>query len=113
MGAFEYTALDAQGRERKGLIEGDTPKHVRQLLRDKQLLPMDIQETAQRELKKSRARSAGREISSRTPPGRGASGSASSPIVTRSCARATTAAQYPGQCAMLPTMPSGHCGAPR
>ena len=56
MGAFEYTALDAQGRERKGLIEGDTPKHVRQLLRDKQLLPMEIQETAQRELKKSRAR---------------------------------------------------------
>ena len=55
MGAFEYTALDAQGRERKGLIEGDTPKHVRQLLRDKQLLPMEIQETAQRELKRSRA----------------------------------------------------------
>ena len=56
MGAFEYTALDAQGRERKGLIEGDTPKHVRQMLRDKHLLPMEIQETAQRELKKSRAR---------------------------------------------------------
>jgi general secretion pathway protein F len=55
MGAFEYTALDAQGRERKGLIEGDTPKHVRQLLREKQLLPMEIQETAQRELKRSRA----------------------------------------------------------
>ena len=56
MGAFEYTALDAQGRERKGLIEGDTPKHVRQLLRDKQLLPMEIQETAEQELKKGRAR---------------------------------------------------------
>src|ERR1700678_2522700 len=56
MGAFEYTALEAQVRERKGLIEGDTPKHVRQLLREKHLLPMDIQETAQRELKKSRAR---------------------------------------------------------
>jgi general secretion pathway protein F len=54
MGAFEYTALDAQGRERKGLIEGDTAKHVRQLLRDKQLLPMDIQETAAQELKQSR-----------------------------------------------------------
>jgi general secretion pathway protein F len=54
MGAFEYTALDAQGRERKGLIEGDTPKHVRQLLREKQLLPMDIVETAQQELKQSR-----------------------------------------------------------
>src|SRR5271165_5463541 len=56
MGAFEYIALDAQGRERKGLIEGDTPKHVRQLLRDKQLLPMEIQEAAQRELKQGRAR---------------------------------------------------------
>jgi general secretion pathway protein F len=56
MGAFEYIALDAQGRERKGLIEGDTPKHVRQLLREKQLLPMEIQETAERELKQSRRR---------------------------------------------------------
>jgi general secretion pathway protein F len=56
MGAFEYTALDAQGRERKGLIEGDTPKHVRQLLRDKQLLPVEVQQAAQRELKRSRAR---------------------------------------------------------
>src|SRR5260370_1626717 len=56
MGAFEYTALDTQGRERKGLIEGDTPKHVRQLVREKHLLPMDIQETAERELKQSRRR---------------------------------------------------------
>jgi hypothetical protein len=47
-GRVRIHALDAQGRERKGLIEGDTPKHVRQLLREKQLLPMDIQETAQR-----------------------------------------------------------------
>ena len=56
MAAFEYIALDAQGRERKGLIEGDTPKHVRQLLREKHLLPMDIQETAQKELKAKRRR---------------------------------------------------------
>src|SRR5271167_1341647 len=56
MGAFEYTALDPQGRERKGLIEGDTPKHVRQLLREKHLLPVDVQEAAQREAKKGRTR---------------------------------------------------------
>jgi general secretion pathway protein F len=56
MGAFEYTALDAQGKERKGLIEGDTAKHVRQLLRDKQLLPMEILESSQVELKRSRAK---------------------------------------------------------
>src|SRR5580700_1114083 len=55
MGAFEYIALDAQGKERKGLIEGDTPKHVRQLLRDKQLLPVEIQETAQREQRKGKS----------------------------------------------------------
>lgn len=52
MGAFEYTALDAQGKERKGLIEGDTAKHVRQLLREKQLLPMEIQEASQSENKR-------------------------------------------------------------
>ena len=51
MGAFVYTALDAQGKERKGLIEGDTAKHVRQLLREKQLLPVEIQEAAQSEQK--------------------------------------------------------------
>jgi general secretion pathway protein F len=56
MGAFEYIALDAQGKERKGLIEGDTAKHVRQLLREKQLLPVDITEASQSELKQSRAR---------------------------------------------------------
>src|ERR1700734_3795730 len=56
MGAFEYTALDAQGKKRKGLMGGDPPKHARQLRRENHLLPMEIQETAQRELKKSRAR---------------------------------------------------------
>ncbi len=56
MGAFEYTALDAAGRERKGLIEGDNPKHVRQLLRERQLLPLDIQEAAQREQRQARSR---------------------------------------------------------
>jgi general secretion pathway protein F len=53
MGAFVYTALDALGKERKGLIEGDTAKHVRQLLREKQLLPVDIQEAAQSEQKRT------------------------------------------------------------
>jgi general secretion pathway protein F len=56
MGAFEYVALDPSGKERKGLIEGDTPKHVRQLLRDRQLLPIEILEAAQREHKQSRTR---------------------------------------------------------
>jgi len=49
MGAFEYTALDAGGRERKGVIEGDTPRHVRALLREKQLLPVDVTPVAETE----------------------------------------------------------------
>jgi general secretion pathway protein F len=56
MGAFVYVALDVLGKERKGLIEGDTAKHVRQLLREKQLLPVDIQEAAQSEQKRSTRR---------------------------------------------------------
>jgi general secretion pathway protein F len=44
MGAFEYVAVDASGRETKGVIEGDTPKHVRQLLRERALLPIEVSE---------------------------------------------------------------------
>ncbi|HEX4377981.1 MAG TPA: type II secretion system inner membrane protein GspF [Steroidobacteraceae bacterium] len=49
MGAFEYTALDTTGRSRKGVIEGDTPKHVRSLLRERQLMPLTIEQVAAQE----------------------------------------------------------------
>jgi general secretion pathway protein F len=49
MGAFAYTALDATGRERKGVIEGDSPRQVRALLREKQLLPLEVEPAAQTE----------------------------------------------------------------
>jgi general secretion pathway protein F len=44
MPAFEYVAVDAGGRERKGVLEGDTARHVRQLLRDQALLPVAVNE---------------------------------------------------------------------
>ncbi len=44
MGAFEYVAVDAGGRERKGVLEGDTARHVRQLLREQALLPVSVTE---------------------------------------------------------------------
>ncbi|HXW10922.1 MAG TPA: type II secretion system inner membrane protein GspF [Steroidobacteraceae bacterium] len=44
MPAFEYVAVDAAGRERKGVLEGDTPRHVRQMLRDQSLLPVAVDE---------------------------------------------------------------------
>ncbi|HEY3787076.1 MAG TPA: type II secretion system inner membrane protein GspF [Steroidobacteraceae bacterium] len=55
MGAFEYTALDTGGKERKGILEGDTPRHIRQLLREKQLLPVTVSEVAQKESRRQRS----------------------------------------------------------
>ncbi len=63
MGAFEYTALDAAGQERKGILEGDTPRHIRQLLREQQLLPVTVAEVAQREAKRQRSFSLVRRVS--------------------------------------------------
>src|SRR5256714_772655 len=63
MGAFEYTALDAGGRERKGILEGDTPRHIRQLLREQQLLPVSVTEVAQKEARRQRSFSFARRVS--------------------------------------------------
>ena len=49
MGAFEYVALDKSGKEQKGLLEGDTARHVRQVLRERQLLPVEVNEIAKTE----------------------------------------------------------------
>jgi len=54
MGAFEYVALDNTGKESKGLIEGDTAKHVRQILRDRHMLPVQVTEVAQKEARRQR-----------------------------------------------------------
>ena len=49
MGAFQYVALDARGKEQKGLLEGDSARHVRQLLRERSLTPVQIDEVETRE----------------------------------------------------------------
>ena len=64
MGAFEYTALDAAGKERTGILEGDTPRHIRQLLREQQLLPVAVAEVAQKEAKRQRSFNLMRRVSS-------------------------------------------------
>jgi general secretion pathway protein F len=63
VGAFEYLALDSAGKEAKGLIEGDTPKHVRQILRERRLIPVKVTEVAQREARRQRSFSLRRGIS--------------------------------------------------
>ncbi|BDX20628.1 MULTISPECIES: type II secretion system inner membrane protein GspF [Halopseudomonas] len=48
MPAFEYTALDASGRTRKGVEEGDSPRQVRGRLREQGLTPMSVSQVAER-----------------------------------------------------------------
>ena len=49
MAAFEYLALDPGGRSRKGILTGDSPRHVRSQLRDQGLNPVEVQVLAERE----------------------------------------------------------------
>ncbi len=55
MSAYEYSALDTRGRQVKGLIEGDTQRQVRQLLRDRSLTPLEIKEVAEKGSRSARA----------------------------------------------------------
>jgi general secretion pathway protein F len=56
MPAFEFVAVDVGGRERKGILEGDTARHVRQLLREQQLLPVSVAEVTQTEARRAESR---------------------------------------------------------
>jgi len=46
MGAYQYTAVDALGKERKGVLEGDTARQVRGMLRERSLIPVQVTELA-------------------------------------------------------------------
>ena len=47
MPAYEYRALNTRGREEKGLIEGDSPRQARQMLRDRGLSPLTVEAVAE------------------------------------------------------------------
>jgi general secretion pathway protein F len=63
MGAFEYTAVDTGGRESRGILEGDTARHVRQLLRERQLLPVTVNAVSEQEKSQKRSFSLARRVS--------------------------------------------------
>ena len=42
MAAFEYEALDGEGRAVKGVMEGDAERKVRGLLREKGFIPVKV-----------------------------------------------------------------------
>ncbi|PHS18782.1 MAG: type II secretion system protein GspF [Kangiella sp.] len=49
MAAFEYVALDTKGKQIKGVMEGDTPRQIRQLLKEKNLIPIDVESINKRD----------------------------------------------------------------
>lgn len=53
MAAFEYKALDAKGKQKKGAIEGDNARQVRQKLKELGLIPVEVIETKAKAAKAS------------------------------------------------------------
>ncbi|HPY40884.1 MAG TPA: type II secretion system inner membrane protein GspF [Thiolinea sp.] len=51
MPAFEYVALNGAGKEEKGILEADTARQVRQLLRNGALTPLEINEVVKKQKK--------------------------------------------------------------
>ena len=54
MGAYQYQALKKSGSTMKGLIEADSERHARQLLREQGMIPLQIQTLKKRALTKHR-----------------------------------------------------------
>lgn len=48
MGAFEYKALDTVGKDKKGVLEGDNSRQIRQQLREKGWMPLSVVEVSER-----------------------------------------------------------------
>lgn len=48
MAAFDYVALDERGRKQKGVVEADSARQVRQLLRDKGWMPLEANQAAEK-----------------------------------------------------------------
>lgn len=55
MAAFEYVALNAKGKNEKGLIEAETARQARQLLRDRGLMPTELKEVAEQSVANRRS----------------------------------------------------------
>jgi general secretion pathway protein F len=50
MDAYEYKSLDESGKTKSGVLQADTEKHVRQILRDQNLIPVEIKQVNAEEI---------------------------------------------------------------
>ncbi|OTG72706.1 type II secretion system protein GspF [Acinetobacter sp. ANC 4169] len=49
MPAYQFTAIDASGKQQKGVLEGDSARQIRQQLRDKALIPVTVDPVEQKD----------------------------------------------------------------
>lgn len=49
MAAFDYKALNSAGKQVKGVIEADTPRHARSQLREQKLMPLELTQVTEKE----------------------------------------------------------------
>ncbi len=63
MGAFDYSALDASGRVRKGVLEGDTARQIRQQLRERGMVPLSVGALSRADAVNGRSRRSTRGLS--------------------------------------------------
>ncbi len=54
MAAFSYKAMDKAGRNKSGVLEGDNAKQIRAQLREKGLIPLEVEQVAEKEKKQSK-----------------------------------------------------------
>lgn len=62
MAAFAYQALDPNGRKKRGVLEADTKRQVRQQLREMGLMPVDVEPAADSEQKAGQTSSRWRPV---------------------------------------------------
>ena len=57
MPAFEYKALDKQGKNKQGVVEADSMRQARSLLREQGLFPTEVEAVVEKEKKESKSTS--------------------------------------------------------
>ena len=57
MAAFSYKAVNASGRNKQGVLEGDNARQVRQQLREKGLIPLEVEMVAEKSSSQSKSMS--------------------------------------------------------
>ena len=54
MPAFQYKAMDTQGKSHQGILEADSARLIRQQLRDKNLLPVEVSPVQKTDVSRNR-----------------------------------------------------------